>query len=216
MNTEKAIHNAILTFLDQPIIYEPQILSFENKIISELKVKKLQEIFRSEIILIKSRVKNGKYIPPDTTKSEELESLKIKFVQRTKKVEQQKKSKNKKRNKVKSSLPNEINIVWEINELAGLTINELSTKLQISDSIISSLLKQNGVDKQNEIPLSQDEFIKIRKFIESRLIALKRNTKSEENLFIPKKRILPRKRIGVYEKMAKYGIKQILYNKMNK
>lgn len=216
MNTEKEIHKAILTFLDQPIIYEPQILSFENKIISEIKEKKLQKFFRSEIILIKSRVKNGQYIHADTLKSEELKSSKIESVQRTEKVEEPKKSKNKKRNKVKTSTPSVINVANELIELAGLTVYELSTKLQVSDSIISSLLEQNGVNKQNEIPLSQDEFIKIRDFIESRLIALKRNTKSEENLLIPKKGLLYRRRIGVYEKMAKYGIKQILYNKMRK
>lgn len=131
-------------------------------------------------------------------------------------MEERKKSSNKKRNKVKVSLPNEILITKELNDLKALTIIELSNKLFISDSFINTLLEQNGINKQNNIPLSQDEFIKIQDFIESRLFALKRNTKSEENLLIPKKGITPRRRIGVYEKMAKYGIKKILYNKMSK
>lgn len=211
MNTEKDIHNTVLDFLSQPIIYESQIISFENKIISEIKVKRLQEIFRSEIVLIKSRIINGQYIHPDSLKSSKIESI-----QRTEKGEEPKKSKNKKKNKVKTSLPNEMNVESELIELSKLTVYELSTKLHLSDSLISSLLEQNGVKKQNDIPLSQNEFNKIKNFIESRLIALKRNKRSEENLLIPKKGVSPRRRIGVYEKMAKYGIKQILYNKMSK
>lgn len=62
-------------------------------------------------------------------------------------MEERKKSSKKKRNKVKASSPNEILITKELNDLKALTIIELSNKLFISDSFISSLLEQNGINK---------------------------------------------------------------------
>jgi hypothetical protein len=235
MENKEEILLSIKKFLNQPVIYEPQIIAFENKLLKIIKNKKLNTVFIKEINLIKSKVVNGLYVP---TKKNHIIKVKINLLKKSlhkiskvkvKKDKTVKLQVEKPLKKVKplikiiykdeinqsKNASQKINEIKIINDnIVGLTVEELANKLKISSSYLISIFEQSNIFKESHEKIDKMDSQIIKNFINSRISALNKIEKKNKLIgsSIGKKyNYSPSRPAGVYSQIAKFGLGKIIY-----